>query len=308
MRSFTRIKKYIVLGLSTFLMSICITSSAFADGFLMEVSPSKINVDLNPGQHYENVIHVTNSGTEAFDAKVSVTPYQVKSGSYEPLTGVMTAFTQIAGWTTTPTSEIHLEPGEVMDVPFVVDVPMDVPSGSQYAAIMIQSNPDSSAISYSGGFGVVLHSNIVGDTRVSGSIKSQNISGFLFQPPINAKSVVENTGNVESVVTNVIKVINPFTGAEVYSNSSSPQTDNVIPGTYRDITLDWPSSPYLGIYSVSLTTSFLDDISTISKTVFICPIWFITIILIIIAFSIAIIVVRARKRSRLKSHGFRFKN
>lgn len=310
------IKKYkkIIIGiLSVFLSTAVFSSPVFAEGeakTVLQISPAVLNLDLFPGQVYENTFVVTNAGTLPFDFGTSTSPYQVRKGDYEPLYDVRSAYTQITEWIFIESGPFHLEPGESKDLKFQIRVPMDPPAGGQYASLNAQTiqNQNDDTVSYISSIGMIIYANIAGNTRMEGSIKSQSIKGFLLTPPISANVTVENTGNVDTDASSILKVTNVFTGAEAYSNASHPQSNTILPDTYRDIDVAWEGSPFLGIFNVSLTTTFMDEVKTITKTVFICPIWLLVAVGVLLLIFIIIIVCKIRKRSKLNNRGFRFKN
>ena len=122
------------------------------------------------------------------------------------------------------------------------------------------------------------------------------IPTFLFNPPISASSIVENTGNTHANVKYVLQVYPFFGDEEVYTNEEDPTTLVLLPDTRRLNTVSWEGAPSLGIFRVKQTVSFWDETSTTEKLVFLCPIWFIFIVLLIIFCAIFWIVSRVRNR------------
>lgn len=289
--------------------SLLAPSSAFAaTGQSFEVSPSKEKFHFDPGAYYSGTVSVHNNGTVSSDFSVSIIPYRVSNHNYSPVYEA-SKFTQIADWIELGESSFSLDPGATKDIPYTISIPTDVPAGAQYAMIAIDSlnkSTENATISVVQSVGVIISAEISGETRVDGEILEESANGFLFTPPISAKTVVSNTGNVNNTVSCVLRVTNFFDGSQVYSNANAPAVYDIYPETTRDIVVAWDGSPHLGLFRVALTTSYLDEVSTFTKVVFLCPVWFISVIAIVLVFLLTYIVVKVRKRLSIhrKASGF----
>ena len=93
-----------------------------------------------------------------------------------------------------------------------------------------------------------------------------------------------------------------FGDEEVYTNEENPATLTILPETQRFNSISWDGAPQLGIFRVRETVTILDDTQTIEKIVFLCPIWFLFLILLIIFFVIFWLVSRARSRKSTGKH------
>lgn len=131
---------------------------------------------------------------------------------------------------------------------------------------------------------------------MTGSIVDAKVPSFMFTPPIRTTSVVENTGNVHADATYIMQVYPLFGDEEVYSNEEHPEVRTILPDTRRLNTLTWDGAPQLGIFRVKQTVKFLDDVKELEKLVFICPIWFLLIVLVLIFLAVFWIVSRTRGR------------
>lgn len=257
----------------------------------LQISPVIERAELDPGASYENNITIVNSGNETYTFEMVASPYQVEDNSYSPLYNVRNAHTQIVDWVTFDDYDEVLEPGEMEVIHYTVNVPRDVPGGSQYAALFAKTTTEKAtegAVRYVASAGMILAAKISGETRLEGSIINTKIPRFLFTPPISATATIKNTGNVEAGAKLTLKVENFFSKEVVYENSLSPDEWFLLPDTMREITTSWEGAPRLGIFKVTLSTEFINDAEVKSRTVFVCPIWFIAIIILIII----VIVVR----------------
>lgn len=274
----------------------------------MEISPAKQKLKLERGQSFVSAFKIRNIGTEKFSYYVTAEPYTVVDENYESnYKNTSNAYSQMSGWITfdEKLKEGTLEPGASVDVPFTVSVPKDVASGGQYAAIMAKTkdgNNPSSIIQTVNSLAMILYADIAGDTRTGGSVISNNINSFVFQPPISATSTIENTGNVESTATCIMKVWPLGSNETVFNNEESQSRFiDIIPETRRFNVISWDGAPSLGIFTVEQSIEFLGQTSTVKKLVIICPLWLLLTFIIIIAILIFWLVFRIVKRRKGKS-------
>lgn len=269
--------------------------------YRIQVSPAKIELDLEPGKTVSKTFRVQNTGAKDFDFELGTGPYSVEGEDYKQDLSKVTSYNNIKDWIKFSEEKGNIKAGESREITAMVTVPQDVPSGGQYAVIlakMIEPQDDSvSGIVAEKQVGLLVYSkNVDGNTRETGSIVDAKVPSFMFTSPIRATSVVENTGNVHADATYIMQVYPLFGGEEVYTNEENPEVRTILPETRRLNTLTWDGAPQLGIFRVKQTVKFLDDVKEIEKLVFICPIWFLLIILVIIFLAVFWIVSRTRGR------------
>lgn len=294
-----------IAALATFILPIIISSPAYADqkkdDIRLQISPVRQKISLKPGDKYSGSFRVSNIGLKNLHFKIYVAPYNVDGENYRPDHERRTHYNQIIDWVKIDTINGSLRPDENREINYTINVPLDVPAGSQYASLMAETiNPDSdqdgSIVKATGRVGIILSAQVAGNTRYQGRLVNQSINTFFFNPPIFATSIIENTGNVGLDAKYVLKVRSFFSGSEVYSNETSPIIKEILPETKRYFSLPWHNSPKLGIFKVEQTIELLGKTETITKTVFIVPIWFIVIVILLI-FAIIYHFVSRRKKS-----------
>lgn len=301
-------------GLSKILASICLVLATFVGGtgqvfaaeeevpeYRIQVSPAKIELDLKPGESVSKTFRVQNTGSKDFDFELGTGTYNVKGEKYEQDLKTVTDYNMIKDWITFSQDKGHIAAGGTEEVTATVKVPKDVPAGGQYAMIvakMIEPQDESvSGIVAEKHIGLLVYAkNVDGNTRMTGSIVDAKVPSFMFTPPIRTTSVVENTGNVHADATYIMQVYPLFGDEEVYSNEEHPEVRTILPDTRRLNTLTWDGAPQLGIFRVKQTVKFLDDVKELEKLVFICPIWFLLIVLVLIFLAVFWIVSRTRGR------------
>ena len=272
----------------------------------LQVSPTKQKLSLTPGSSYVGTFKVHNAGAAPFNYSVSATPYSVTNDNYSPDYTGLTNYTQIADWITfdKATEKGLLQPGEIAEVAYTVNVPKDAPAGGQYAALMAQTedgNDENATVAVIHRVGMILYAAVPGETRESGEIIKNNVNTFYFNPPLTVSSLVKNTGNVEQTATYTVKIYPLFSNEAVFSNEEKPDKEkqlDVIPETSRFNSITWEGAPQIGIFSVEQTIEFAGQISTNKKLVLICPLWLLFIIFALLFFIIFWLFSRARNRKR----------
>lgn len=283
-----------------------VVTPVFADekpDYRLQVSPSSLDIELAPGKKSEKSFQVQNTGKKTFKFKIEVAPYTVTDENYDPNYEDESKYTDLAKWVTFSQTEGEVDANGSVKIDVNIDVPKDVPAGGQYAAIMVSmekndedADGQGAAIGMTQRIGLVMYSEVEGNTRKEGKVIENKVPSFRFQPPIAASSVVENTGNVHVTATYTLQVFSLFGSEEVYSNDSNPETRIILPETKRYNEISWDGAPALGIFKVKQTVNFLGQDSITEKVVFLCPIWFLFIILLLIFVIIFWIINRVRGR------------
>lgn len=255
---------------------------------------------ITPGERYSGKFMVKNTGRESIEYTVSVAPYAVETENYNPNYSTHNRYTEISDWITTDKSEGTLAADEQEEISYTVTVPSDAHGGSQSATIMVTmenpSNSEGNAVQTVRQVGYIVYGNVDGEITETGKILENKIPSFIFTPPITATSLVENTGNVYTNATYSIQVFPLFSDEEVYTNEEDPDKSVIFPETKRFYTASWDGAPQLGIFRVRQIVKIFDEVSTVEKLVFLCPIWFLFIVALIIFVAIFWIVSRIRGR------------
>ncbi len=297
------------LAVATFsIYQVFSVNTVFADEverhpILLQISPTKQKISLTPGSSYVGSFIVHNAGTQKFRYSVSATPYSVKSEQYDPNYSELTAYAQMSEWITfdKDTQSGDLEPGTMVDVAFTVNVPADVPAGTQYAALMAQTedgNAEDATIAVVHRVGMILAATVPGDTRSSAEIVKNNVSTFYFNPPVTMSSLVKNTGNIEQTASYTYKIYPLFSNEAIYSNEETPQKLDIYPDTSRFNSMTWEGAPTLGIFWMEQTIEVADQVSVVGKFVLICPLWLIFIIFALLFLAIFWLISRAKNRNK----------
>lgn len=270
--------------------------------FKLAITPTQMSFGkMQPGETYSNSFKVRNTGKEAFDFTISFAPYSVKNETYEADYDTETQYTEITKWISVNHDSGTVEPGYEAEITYRIDVPEDAHGGAQVGTIMVTmidsvDDSDTSGVKAIRRLGYVVSGNVDGDVTRTAKILENKIPSFIFDPPITATSLVENTGNVYTNASYTLQVFPLFGDEEVYTTEENPDLKVIFPETKRYSEISWEGAPALGIFRVKQTIKIFDEVSEVEKLVFLCPLWFIAIILLLIFLIIFWIIGRIRGR------------
>ena len=275
----------------------------------IRVSPTSFNYDLKPGETVSGKFEIKNLSEHELNYDLKAAPYFMETddtGKVNYRYDLENDYTRIKDWVTFDKTSNTLDANSSVDVNFTISVPMDVPSGGQYVALLATTSDKQSDSSANGNnsanigevmqIGPIVYAKIAGDTRETGEILKNETNGFLFNPPITTSATVKNTGNVHTKASFIMRVFPFFGGESIYNNEEDPATVVVLPGATRYYNLSWDTAPAIGIYKVESEVKIFNEVSKIERTVIICPMWVLILIAVFILAVIFWIVSRVRAR------------
>ncbi len=290
-------------------------SALEAGDVVIQLEPAEQDIALNPGKTFSGIFKVQNVGRLGFDFTLSTRPFQVLNDEYEPDFSTENNYTLLKNWISFPEESYHLEPGAEVEVSYLVDVPLDVPAGGQYAAIVVETRDtidESSFFHTIGQVATILYGEVAGESRHVGELTDHHLPKILFGQPLSASMTVKNSGNTDFRVTHQLSVYDFFTGNEAFSAETvdadgkklGTATPRVMPGNERSNILTWTGAPKLGVFKVVQTVSFLDQNYTFEQIVVLCPIWLVGGVVFLIILMIVWLILRARSRKRGRPQAF----
>ena len=271
--------------------------------------PMNQNISLKPGEVYEGSIKVINPSyaTEDFEYKAEVTPYGVVGQEYTADLLSESDRTQISKWVKIQNPTGSIKPNESEEIKFTITVPENVPAGGQYATIAISSNKkasDADGVSVQNVFEMasIIYADIAGETVHDGEIQENNVPGFVLTTPVTISALLSNNGNVHETATFTITVSDVFTGRVILptDENAGVYSEYIMPETTRYTEREVSDLPALGLVKINQTIEYNGQTSTVEKNVFICPIWFLILMIATVAAIITAIVMLIRKHRRNK--------
>lgn len=283
------------VGLALALVGLLLFSFApvrAIDGESIVLSPASKRLKLNAGETIKDTFKVINDGTVAYDFVVYASPYSVANKTYTPNYDEKKPNADFYRWVTFDKREYTLKPGESVDVPYTVAVPVDVAPGGHYSVLFAETqvaDEQSSQIARKKRVGEIVYANVSGDYITAGKQVSANIDWLQLGGPVTATVTVENTGNTDFPLTEYFQVKNVL-GSKVYELSNEKV---MLPKTTRDLQLSWKNGPIMGLYNVRVETKILDKMETTSTWVLLMPMW-ILVLSILAVIGIIYWVIRSR--------------
>lgn len=290
----------------------------------LQISPTAVSLTLEAGQDINPgddacpneidagcAVEVTNSGTQPFTFRVYASPYVVTGEDYSLSFSedASTSYTQIYRWISfqdldggyVSAIQRQINPGETVTIPWKVDVPEDLPGGSQYAVIWAQTVRDGEAtttgVQTVSQAGMVVKARSTGDTRESADITEYNLQRFAFGGNLTASATVTNTGNTDFVAYYDYTAKTLF-GKEIYTDSGDV---SAFPDTTYHINIDWQDIPFLGIFQVNFRVSAAGTVTEESHIVVVMPVFIMVLLILLLTVIIVWIIIIIRKRQERKA-------
>lgn len=301
--------KIILVSLLLITSGVFCGSVVYADAGDRGLSMSPLNqvMVLFPGETYNGSFNISNpeSNDTDFAYVVSVKPFFVDE-EYHIYYEETDNLNQIVDWITVGNSEGLLKPNQSTVIDFTIDVPDDIPSGGQYAAITVYSKEADNAagedmgiqINQTIGMAYIIYAELAGTTERHGDILDVDVSSFLFSGSIHGSATIKNTGNVHSQATYTMQVFPLFSGEEVFTNEEKPETDLILPGRALYHETKWDDTPWFGIFNVVYKVEFEGVTTEVNKMVIVCPVWLLFIIIFVVFALIFYFVAKAKARKK----------
>ena len=310
MKRYIKIFATVVLAM---ILGVCgVVNSCFANRSLT-MSPMSQKIVLAPGEKYEGSFEISNgvNADENLNYKISIGSYSVvkTEGGKDDYGDIDTKATtksnqnMIMDWISVLEPAGSLAPGEVKNVVYVVDVPADAPAGGQYASLLVGETREVKA--ENGGLNIaenmqmtfVIYAEVTGATIKTGSISENSIPSMLLNNELATTSMVKNTGNVHTDAEYILQVWPLFSDEEICTNEENVSTSFVMPNTERYHT-EVCKLPSVGIFRAKQTVKIFGETSIVEKTVIVCPIWLLFIIIFAIFALVFYFVAKAKARKK----------
>ena len=315
-----KVVKLLITGALALVLPLSGFSNAFADRVIssLTVSPPNQKIVLVPGETYKGSISVFSPAKNEKDMH-----YSVSVGSFSETAdgkdgddygtvdhSTKTVYNQMMDWITLDKTEGKIAPNTADTVTYTIKVPEDAPAGGQYASLVVRDESNSDDDS---GSGVaiqnimqvlsIIYAEVAGTTREEGEIMTNSMPSFLLNGPLTAESMVKNNGNVHTDAEYTLQV-SPFFGGDDYcNNEEKPETSLILPETerYHAQSCDLPA---VGIFKAKQTVKIFGETSIVERTVILCPLWLLFLILFVIIAIVIWIVMKVRgskKRGQSRS-------
>lgn len=285
----------------------------FAANRTITISPTHERIILTPGETFHSGFLVVNPTSSKSDLHylATVGTYSVTGGAdskddYGATDlNTITEMNTIMNWTTidNPEGVVAINGSETLS--YTINVPKDAPAGGQYMTILVREDPkfktpedNSSNVQEIMQMGFVVYAEVAGNTRKEGAILENNIPTFLFDNQLEATSRVRNNGNIHTDAEVILQVWPMFSDEEICTNEENASLSFVMPNTER-YHAEVCDLPMVGIFRAKQTVKIFGETSVVERTILVCPLWLLFIILFVIIALIIWIIIRVRAHKKL---------
>ena len=312
---FLTILAIFTLGLTWVAINYTNTNSAYAEGAprtSLFIAPMVQKIILMPGEAYNGTIKISNGASSTDDLK-----YKAEIGSYNKrqdgdskddygVTDVaeVTKRNEMMKWIALEKTTGTVAPNGTDTLNFTINVPKDAPAGAQYASILVYEDKENETNSSSDNQANIVSrfqlasaiiANVAGETVEKATIKSNDIPTMLTNNKLEATSMVRNDGNIYTDATYTLQVWPMGSDEEICTNEEKSESTMVLPDTerYHVQTCDLPA---VGIFKAKQIVKIFSEESVLEKTIFVCPIWLMVVVLVVVLGIILGIIIYIKKR------------
>lgn len=230
------------------------------------VSPSSVELALEPGESATKALMVVNNGSNPFMLDISVAPYSVRGEDYSVQYTLLPGAQDVSKWVsfTKPTAQVRIEPGKLQEVTYTVSIPKSAKPGGYSAAVFATTTPDpapTNSVVAHNRVAVMQYITVKGDVEQNGQASTEPYSSVSWNGALTMPYSVKNMGGgyFTAKVSAVVKT--PW-GSEVARVSEERY---VLPQTERRMVLDWQAQGAFGIYKVEQSAEYLGRTEQISS-------------------------------------------
>ena len=300
-----------------------VTNNTYAEGegssgTSISLTPVSKILQISSNSIYDGNFEVKNDGDSKIKIEVYAAPYSYvysdEEDTYKLGFSNENNYTQISRWITFLDSSenyvekttFSIEPHEALTVNYRISTPSSIPAGGQYAVIFAHTL---SEVVSTGGIrteaspGLIVYGRSTeGETVISSEINNMSIQqsvteGNTVRNNFYASAKVRNAGNVDFTAVGKLTVEGLFGGSFEIADSRL----SIIPDTELLISNELKETPSFGIYKVTWTVEAGESSETITKTIFLIPVWLIILVIILLTILTIWIIMVVRKRKERRS-------
>ena len=264
------------------------------EGESITLSPASKKYAIEANQVIQDTMLVLNDGTVPYDIIVYAAPYSVQNDTYSPDYTSIKPRSDVYKWVQFSQTKWHLEPGQSVKVPYTLRVPSNVSPGGHYGVLFAETQPSSGpeTLSRKKRVGAIVYSSLKGTAVEAGKTSQITLGMLQFAPPLTATISVENSGNVDFVMSERMTVTDVFG----HTKYDSGDVEHIIfPNSQRDVAVKWQDTPWAGLYKVHVNSTVLGKTTSKDGYVLVAPRWLLVLIATALVISVAGVIQR-RKR------------
>lgn len=236
------------------------------------LSPVSTRFTINAGERRTGELTVVNDGRADYDFLVYSRPYWVENETYKPVFTKGSVQSDAYQWVRFPQTKFFAKAGQTVKVPYTIDVPATAAPGGHYGVIFAETQPATStdqgnSVVRKKRVGMIVYASVNGQVVTKGSPLSNTADFWQTRSPLTATATAKNEGNVDYLDKVTFAVKDVFGNVKYTFVKEYP----VLPQTTRVIQLEWPQSPWFGLFRVDIEQQLLDQDLKTSHYVLMMP-------------------------------------
>lgn len=248
------------------IITICLLSLLTLNGFAqnLNVTPAKINFNLEPGESYETELVVRNTASTKQKVNISLGDFALDANGQSSFSDANTSNFSCAGWISISQSFVELNPNETKKVKVKIKVPTNGTT-TRWAMIFIEPAEEQTSIA-SADKSLSLGTKVL--TRVGIPVfQSPRTSGTMKADIKNLKEVPNDS--IREFVAEVVNEGEKIIDGELFTVFSNIQTGNEIEAPVQTLTVLPKGSRYFrfavpkdlpkGKYILTVVLDYDDD-------------------------------------------------
>jgi P pilus assembly chaperone PapD len=266
------------------------------------LSPTSRSLTIQPGDQASGKLKVLNQGTNSLKLKFYASSYHVSGENYDQSFTPLPGAPDVASWFKLGLSQTSLAAGSQLDVSYTINVPAGTPAGGYYAVAFAEAsgptNASKTGVVVSQRVGTIFYLTVGGDLEAKGSVLTWE-TRFLQQPPLSANLRVANSGSIHFPVT-FTTTVKDVLGRTKFTSTTQKE---ILPQTIRNIKVNWPQTPAIGLVKVGGSVQYLGHTHYLpSRWVLVMSSTARLIVALLVALLIIWTLVPVVKRRKTKNH------
>jgi len=221
---------------------------------ILTITPTTVKPTINPGSSTRGNFQIINQGSQAYPAYIYSAPYFVQGEAYTPDYTPLPGHPNVADWLKFTVAKATIQPGQALNVPYTVTVPVGTQPGGYYAVAFVETQTGKSkqGVIINERVGEIFYITVAGHVKKAGKLLSW-ASPFLQKPPLTADLRLENDGGIH-YISDIHISVQDILGHSKYDLTTQKV---VLPQTIRRIPISWDTAPPFGLFKVTGTTTVL---------------------------------------------------
>ena len=226
----------------------------------LTISPSAVNLVINPGSTHKGSFELINDGTSSYDLHIYPLPYSVNGENYTPDYRALPNTPNIVNWLSLDRTSVNLSPAQSVNIGYTLAVPPHTLPGGYYGVVFAEVRLPgvTQGVIVNEQVGEVFYVQVAGPAKKTGKILTWQ-ANWLQSSPISAVLRLENDGSTHFFANTTITISDILGNAKYTYNTQKV----LLPQTVRRLNISWPGAPPIGLFKVGGSTTIFGVTKTL---------------------------------------------